>query len=109
VYLLHFDKPYRHYLGWAADLDARLSAHSAGNGGRLMAVIKAAGIGYQLARTWEGADRYRERELKKRHNAPRLCPICSAPPQPARPQAEAAQLTPRTPAYDPEADPWGPF
>jgi site-specific DNA-cytosine methylase len=30
VYLLHFDRPYkhaRHYLGWAESLDARLAVH----------------------------------------------------------------------------------
>jgi hypothetical protein len=52
VYLLHFDRPYRHarhYLGqWAQDLDARLADHDAGRGARLTAVVKAAGIGWTL-------------------------------------------------------------
>jgi predicted GIY-YIG superfamily endonuclease len=81
VYLLHFDRPYkhaRHYLGWADDLDARLARHRRGHGARLVAVITAAGIGWQLARTWPGDGRVLERLLKNQHNAPRLCPICRA-------------------------------
>ncbi len=38
----------------AEDLPARLEAHGAGRGARLMEVIKAAGIGFTLARTWPG-------------------------------------------------------
>ena len=46
MYLLHFDQPYkhaRHYLGWAADLQARLDCHRAGRGARLLAVLAARG------------------------------------------------------------------
>jgi predicted GIY-YIG superfamily endonuclease len=78
VYLLHFDKPYkqaRHYLGYADDLEARLDRHKAGNGSRLVAVVAAQGIGFTLARTWQG-DRNLERRLKRMKMAPRLCPIC---------------------------------
>jgi hypothetical protein len=42
-----------------------------------MAVISEAGIGFELARTWEG-DRYRERALKRQGGASRRCPICLA-------------------------------
>src|SRR5262245_47856496 len=79
IYLLHFDKPLKHakhYIGLADDLDARLERHRAGHGARLMAVVSAAGIGWQLARTWQG-DRKLERKLKRLHATPRLCPICS--------------------------------
>ena len=84
VYLIHFDSPYRHarhYLGWTADLDARLEAHRTGRGARLMEVITLAGITWQLARTWPGG-RARERAIKNRHEAPRLCPLCTARPKP---------------------------
>ena len=81
VYLLHFERPYkhaRHYLGFAEDLERRLELHRAGRGARLVEVVVAAGIGFQLVRTWEG-DRTLERVLKNRHNAPaRLCPLCRA-------------------------------
>jgi predicted GIY-YIG superfamily endonuclease len=81
VYLLHFERPYkhaRHYLGFAEDLERRLELHRAGRGARLMEVVVAAGIGFELVRTWEG-DRTLERLLKNRHNAPaRLCPLCRA-------------------------------
>ena len=78
VYLLHFDRPYRHarhYTGWTRDLDHRLAEHATGRGARLMSVITDAGIGWQLARTWS-AGRTFERRLKNRHGASRFCPIC---------------------------------
>jgi predicted GIY-YIG superfamily endonuclease len=58
VYLLHFERPYRHarhYLGSAEDLEARLALHRAGREARLLEVIAGAGIGFVVARTWEGA------------------------------------------------------
>lgn len=79
-YLICFDQPYRHarhYLGWAANLDARLAAHRAGNGARLVSVITAAGIGWTLARTWEGATEQDEKALKELRNGPGLCPRCT--------------------------------
>ncbi|MGH3737254.1 MAG: hypothetical protein ACRDT6_16805 [Micromonosporaceae bacterium] len=57
VYLLHLDRPYRHarhYTGWTSDLAGRLAEHAAGHGSRLLAVVRGAGIGWQLARTWRG-------------------------------------------------------
>lgn len=77
IYLIHFDRPYRHarhYLGWTTDLPSRLDAHRRGQGARLMAVITDAGIGWQLARTWNGP-RTRERQLKQRGKT-RCCPVC---------------------------------
>ncbi len=79
VYLIHFDKPYRHaqhYLGYTNDLDARLAAHASGNGARLMEVVANAGITWRLAQTWAGG-RELERRLKRQKNSPRLCPICN--------------------------------
>jgi anti-sigma regulatory factor (Ser/Thr protein kinase)/predicted GIY-YIG superfamily endonuclease len=81
IYLLHFDRPYKHakhYLGWARDLNARLSEHEHGTGARLLQVAKAAGIGWTVARTWDG-DRYRERQLKKQGGRSRMCPACKHP------------------------------
>jgi len=80
VYLLHFDRPFghaRHYLGWAKSLDARLAGHGKARGSALMRAVAAAGIGWQLARTWPG-DRHRERQLKNQGGRARLCPICQA-------------------------------
>jgi hypothetical protein len=79
VYLIHFIKPYkhaRHYLGYSQNLDKRITDHLCGMGARLMEVITTAGIDWKLARTWPG-DRWLERRLKNRHEAPRLCPICN--------------------------------
>lgn len=79
VYLLHLSEPYKHakhYVGSADDLDARLAQHAAGQGARLLEVVASAGITWQLARTWPG-DRQFERQIKRRKDAPRLCPICA--------------------------------
>jgi predicted GIY-YIG superfamily endonuclease len=78
IYLLHFDEPFghaKHYLGWARNLDARLAHHEAGTGANLLKHVKAAGISWQLARTWCG-DRHRERSLKNQGGSTRHCPIC---------------------------------
>jgi predicted GIY-YIG superfamily endonuclease len=83
VYLLHFDRPYahaKHYTGWTTDLTARLAEHAAGRGARLLAVIRAADIGWQLARTWPGSRRL-ERALKVQGGASRRCPICGITPR----------------------------
>lgn len=82
VYLLHFDRPYRHaghYTGWTADLAARLAQHRCGQGARLLQVMTDAGIGFQLARTWAGT-RHRERALKRQGGASRRCPLCGVHP-----------------------------
>lgn len=93
VYLLHFDRPYRHarhYCGWTADLAARLAAHQAGRGARLLEVVTAAGIGYRLARTWPG-DRGRERRIKRQGGLSRCCPLCGVTPRrPASPVGATA-------------------
>ena len=85
VYLLHFDAPLgdpskahgaaQHYIGYTDDLEARLEAHRRGNGAAIMAAVSRAGIGWHLARTWEGG-RDLERQLKRRKNARFLCPLC---------------------------------
>src|SRR5215813_3042056 len=79
IYLIHFDQPLkhaRHYLGYADDLAARLERHRSGDGARLLAVLKSAGITWRCVRTWPGS-RKLERQLKNRKEAPKLCPICA--------------------------------
>ena len=86
VYLLHFDRPYRHaghYTGWTTDLPTRLAEHATGQGGRLLTVIRGAGIGWHLARTWPGT-RHTERALKRQGGASRRCPLCGVTPRPRR-------------------------
>ena len=78
VYVLHFDRPYqhaKHYLGSCQDLERRLTQHGKGRGARLLEVVHAVGIGWQLARTWCGG-KHRERQRKNQGGASRLCPIC---------------------------------
>lgn len=91
VYLIHFEQAFigkqknpnakklpiaKHYLGWTLDLPARLREHQSGKGGKLMAAVSASGIKWRVARTWENATRTRERQLKNKGSACRLCPIC---------------------------------
>ncbi|WP_187281078.1 hypothetical protein [Nonomuraea sp. C10] len=84
VYLLHFERPYkhaRHYIGWTpGDLNRRLRQHRNGTGARLMAVITAEGIDFVVARTWTGG-RNLERSLKRRGGASRCCPLCGITPR----------------------------
>ena len=78
VYLLHVTQRYTHAdppLGSAKNLTARLAVHAHGQGARLLEVVHAAGISWQLARIWEGG-REQERKLKKQKSGVRLCPLC---------------------------------
>src|SRR5438046_2129705 len=82
-YLLHFNTPYkhaRHYLGWTPKLDERLNKHGTSAGARLTQVVREAGIGWTLARTWTGG-RARERQLKKQGGRSRMCPLCGVKPR----------------------------
>jgi predicted GIY-YIG superfamily endonuclease len=107
VYLLHFDRPYGpgggangrgtagHYLGWAKNLEQRLAQHEAGTGARLMQVVKDAGIGWRLARSWKEGGLARESQLKKQGGRSRMCPQCRAAKAEARQQPSvAAQARP---------------
>jgi predicted GIY-YIG superfamily endonuclease len=87
VYLLHFDKPIsdnhtcQHYIGSTSNLEQRLKKHHAGlngreGGARLTQVAVERGIGFEVARTWEGG-REEEKRLKAQKQGPRLCPICN--------------------------------
>jgi hypothetical protein len=82
VYLIHFDKPYkhaRHYIGFTDNLEQRLHDHEhTRNGARLLQVVREAGIGFEVVKTWPEGDRNFERQLHNRKNSSRLCPICMA-------------------------------
>ena len=85
VYLLHFDGKLgnpanpramaQHYLGTARDLPSRIAEHKAGIGAAITAAAAQRGIGFDVVRTWTGG-RQLERQLKRRKEAPRLCPVC---------------------------------
>jgi predicted GIY-YIG superfamily endonuclease len=87
VYLLHFlerignpDNPRamaQHYIGHSFDAPERIAQHTSGNGraAKIVRYVQAQGIGFEVARTWPG-DWTLERQLKRRHNAPKLCPVC---------------------------------
>jgi predicted GIY-YIG superfamily endonuclease len=102
VYLIHFDARYKHaghYIGWTSDLETRLAEHARGHGARLMAVITAAGITWQLVRTWPGTRR-RERQIKNQGGASRCCPRCGV-----RPRTTSAPLVIRAAQPVPEVLP----
>lgn len=71
VYLLHFDRPYRHarhYLGYTpGTIQKRVNLHRSGNGARLMRVIKDAGYRiYNSANmAWRHKGRREEDEEQK--------------------------------------------
>lgn len=82
IYLLHFSAAFghaKHYTGWTADLDQRLTEHGKAKGANLLRAVKAAGITWELARTWSGT-RDRERQIKVSGGASRRCPLCSGRP-----------------------------
>lgn len=73
------DEPYyhaRHYLGYFADMEARIRSHRLSQGAKLLRAVNAAGIGWQVVRVWEDGGYDLEQVLKAQHNAPRLCPVC---------------------------------
>lgn len=78
IYLIHFDRPYkhaRHYIGLTRiGVEQRLERHRSDSGAKLLKAVQAAGIKYDVVRTWEG-DAALERRLKKRKDAPKLCPV----------------------------------
>jgi len=65
---------------WARNVKRRLAEHEAGRGARLLAVVRAAGIGWQLARMWPGG-RARERQIKRQDGHARKCPMCGVRPR----------------------------
>lgn len=108
VYLLHFDQPIgdttsrvgyaQHYTGSSPDLARRLAEHERGSDAKIMQAVRRAGIGWMLARTWEGG-RVRERQLKVQGGASRHCPVCKG----HEPRLDAAESTPYTAA---SRQPW---
>lgn len=81
VYLIHFSQPYhhaQHYLGWSGyDVHARLAHHRQGQGARLLEVVAAHAIAFDVVRVWPGQSRWFERRLKNQNNTKRLCPVCN--------------------------------
>jgi hypothetical protein len=109
VYLLHFDRPYRHakhYIGYAASsgfLKRRLAAHERGQGAWLLEVVHEAGIGWQLARTWPGtrargtADQTPGRRLPMLPHVRRHTTHTAPVSRPVRERRRARPARPRVP------------
>lgn len=96
VYLICFHKPWpagkhpRHYCGSASDLAERVASHRRATGssyhGKLVALMNAAGIGWDVARVWPGEhDQVPagfdfaawEKRLKSWGHLRDLCPECN--------------------------------
>jgi hypothetical protein len=92
VYLWHFSRPLgnlsnaraqaQHYIGYADDpdgdameLERRAVEHLAGRGAHITRAAVAQGIEITLVATWRATLGF-EKYLKRRKEAPRLCPIC---------------------------------
>lgn len=78
IYLVHFERPYqhaRHYVGWSSQMERRHKDHANGNGSKLLAAVRAAGIPWVIARTWQGT-RTEERRIHSARANCRKCPIC---------------------------------
>lgn len=95
VYVLHFDRPVGpphqragHYIGWSLRADDRIRQHRNGHGGRLPAVLHAAGGSFVVAQVFDGATRADERRLKNRGGASRVCAVCRGRPMVLRDRAE---------------------
>ena len=70
----------RHYLGFTAGaVEARVADHLDGRGSPLVKAAVRAGLTPVVARTWPDGDRTFERQLKRRRNLPKLCPVCAGP------------------------------
>lgn len=90
VYLIHFDRRYRHaghYLGFVRrpqGLARRLRNHRAARletwvrhrQSKLMAAVGSAGITWRLARVWPGKSIGDERRMHRGGGHRRRCPIC---------------------------------
>lgn len=83
VYLIHFhrpispDSPSQHYIGYADNLESRISYHHKGQSKvRLFEVAKEREIGFDVVYVWENVDKAFERKLKRRKNARKMCPVC---------------------------------
>lgn len=103
TYLIHLERPLahsQHYIGSTEnDLDERIQSHknttwerypiatttldgrkvtgrTIGSGSTFMGAVNAAGISWQVVRTWDGGRRI-ERWLKGWKKGSLLCPICN--------------------------------
>lgn len=82
IYLVHFEKPFKHakhYVGFTdKTLKERFARHMSlarmHRGSALLRAVLAAGIKFKVVRTWEG-DRNEERRMKSGGNSWR-CPVC---------------------------------
>ena len=91
VYLIHLSAPIgiaqnvphkraykpqaQHYLGWTMNLSERFLQHQKGNGAKFLKRANELGVTFEVVRTWSGT-RANERELKRKKNMRRYCPLC---------------------------------
>jgi hypothetical protein len=120
-YLLHFASPLgnpekargmaQHYTGWAEDpigdgagLERRITQQLTGQGAKITRAAHERGVEVILVAAWRAPLSF-EKHLKRRKDAPWLCPLCSAARgrRPRRVVVPAEQLT--LPLFD-QVEPW---
>lgn len=79
IYILHFSgnlSHARHYLGSTNDLESRVTEHRRGSTAKIVDAAKKAGLEFS-AHFVQFGNRKVERQLKRRRNHRRLCPLCA--------------------------------
>ena len=68
-----------HYIGSARDVEERDRTRltKSREGLALFREAVKQGIGWKVVRLWKSSDRNFEKKLKRRKNAPKLCPFCN--------------------------------
>jgi predicted GIY-YIG superfamily endonuclease len=83
IYVIHFDSPLvylrkgqtinvQHYIGWCADVDARMEDHKSNQGAKLIAALNKRKIGWKVAKVYAGT-RFDERRMKRRGRMWKFC------------------------------------
>ena len=84
VYLLHFNRPYRHarhYVGFTRDLERRVARHQIGHGSPLIRAAGHAGIKVKIVRVWHNVTTRFERRVHKMQKR-FVCPSCAGDRKP---------------------------
>jgi len=85
VYLIHFDKPYKHARHLIGVAYGDVAQHIKHSGSPLMRAVNDAGITWRIAQLWKNAPEDLESKLRGRGDASRICPICLAQTDGKRP------------------------
>lgn len=80
VYIIHFDKKYKHcqhYIGFTTiGVKNRIAKHKAGNGAALLRALNTHGVSYNVSVIFPNVPQEFEFKLKSWKNSKKICPIC---------------------------------